>query len=71
MLVSDALHHLGVCVRVAGRIGEAEGFFKRCLAIQEISHNSLGQYNVPIDDTLRELDLCDRVAERLVKTAGL
>ncbi|CAN0251388.1 unnamed protein product [Scytosiphon promiscuus] len=61
VLISDALHYLGICVREAGRWDEAERLLRRSLAIRESSRVCFWQNNVTIDDTLNELDLCDRM----------
>ncbi|CAN0332873.1 unnamed protein product [Ectocarpus fasciculatus] len=65
---ANTLYRLGECVREAGRLGEAEELFRRCL---EIAENKLGQTNMMVADTLHGLGVCVRRNGRLQEAAEL
>lgn len=65
--VAVTLHELGVCVRQAGRPGEAEDFYRRSLAIKEME---LGEDDVQVAITLHELGLCVLDAGRSAEADG-
>lgn len=60
--VAFTLQKLGVCVRGAGRLREAEALLRRCLGIREAR---LGPSDLSVALTLHELGGCARQAERL------
>ncbi len=67
LLISDALHHLCRRLCAGGRSfgRETGGLLRHCLAIQEASRSKIRRNNVPINDTLSELDICDRIGGKL------
>eukprot|EP00752_Nemacystus_decipiens_P003237 g2995.t1 len=55
------LHELGLCVRKAGRPGEAQGLLKRALSVRKAK---LGADDQQVAWTLHELGVCEREAGR-------
>ena len=62
------LYQLGVCVREAGQLDEAEELLRRCLTIEEVK---LGPEDVQVAYTLYELGVLVRQAGRLDEAEGM
>lgn len=59
MLVARTVFHLGVCLRLAGRLQDAEELLWRSLDVETAKR---GPDNVNVADTLHELGLCARLS---------